>query len=81
MRSSNASSAAGSRLSHAGRTWFASRRRHEGRRHREAGHEPHHHGRDRRAQFQLAGWHPDPQNPQQLRYWDGSTWANDTRPF
>ncbi len=28
-----------------------------------------------------AGWHPDPQNPQQLRYWDGRAWTNDTRPF
>ncbi|HWJ97941.1 MAG TPA: DUF2510 domain-containing protein [Acidimicrobiales bacterium] len=27
------------------------------------------------------GWHPDPQQSQQLRYWDGSTWTNDTRPF
>ena len=27
-----------------------------------------------------AGWHPDPQQPQQLRYWDGSAWTNDVRP-
>ena len=23
-----------------------------------------------------AGWYPDPQNPGQQRYWDGSTWAS-----
>ena len=22
-----------------------------------------------------AGWHPDPQNPKQIRYWDGSRWT------
>ena len=27
------------------------------------------------------GWHPDPQDPQQLRYWDGRAWTGDTRPF
>lgn len=27
------------------------------------------------------GWHPDPQNPQQLRYWDGANWTSDTRGF
>lgn len=27
------------------------------------------------------GWHPDPQDPQQLRYWDGAAWTNDTRGF
>lgn len=28
-----------------------------------------------------AGWHPDPQHPQQLRYWDGRAWTDQTRPF
>jgi hypothetical protein len=28
-----------------------------------------------------AGWHPDPQDPQQLRFWDGTSWTNQTRPF
>ena len=22
------------------------------------------------------GWHPDPQTPEQLRYWDGHTWTH-----
>ena len=27
-----------------------------------------------------AGWHPDPQQPNQLRYWDGAAWTGSTRP-
>lgn len=27
-----------------------------------------------------AGWHPDPQNPGQLRYWDGTTWTDHRAP-
>jgi hypothetical protein len=26
----------------------------------------------------VAGWYPDPQNPTQQRYWDGTAWAADT---
>ena len=26
------------------------------------------------------GWHPDPSNPQQLRYWDGQQWTDHTAP-
>ena len=27
------------------------------------------------------GWHPDPENPATLqRYWDGSSWTDDSRP-
>ena len=26
------------------------------------------------------GWHPDPSNPQQLRWWDGKQWTNNTHP-
>lgn len=26
------------------------------------------------------GWHPDPRQPGQLRYWNGSDWTTDTRP-
>lgn len=28
----------------------------------------------------VAGWYPDPQNPMWHRYWDGSTWTDQTRP-
>lgn len=27
-----------------------------------------------------AGWYPDPQNPMSQRYWDGTTWTDQTRP-
>lgn len=27
-----------------------------------------------------AGWYPDPNQPQQLRYWDGSSWTEHTAP-
>jgi uncharacterized RDD family membrane protein YckC len=27
-----------------------------------------------------AGWYPDPQNPGQQRYWDGTTWSESTQP-
>jgi len=27
------------------------------------------------------GWHPDPADPSQLRWWDGSAWTNDTHPL
>ena len=27
-----------------------------------------------------AGWYPDPQNPAQQRYWDGSAWSESTAP-
>lgn len=27
-----------------------------------------------------AGWYPDPQNPAQLRYWDGQAWSESTAP-
>lgn len=27
-----------------------------------------------------AGWHPDPQNPNLLRYWDGQQWTGHTQP-
>lgn len=27
-----------------------------------------------------AGWHPDPQNPSQLRWWDGYRWSQHTHP-
>lgn len=27
-----------------------------------------------------AGWHPDPSNPGQLRYWDGTAWTDHTHP-
>lgn len=27
-----------------------------------------------------AGWYPDPQNPGQQRYWDGTTWSEATQP-
>lgn len=27
-----------------------------------------------------SGWYPDPQNASQERYWDGSTWSDQTRP-
>lgn len=27
-----------------------------------------------------AGWYPDPTNPEQQRYWDGSTWTEHTAP-
>lgn len=28
-----------------------------------------------------AGWYADPQNAQLQRYWDGSTWTNQTQPL
>jgi hypothetical protein len=28
-----------------------------------------------------AGWYPDPQDPSQQRYWDGSAWSAATQPF
>lgn len=28
-----------------------------------------------------AGWYPDPQNPSQQRYWDGTAWSEATQPF
>lgn len=27
-----------------------------------------------------AGWYPDPQNPAQQRYWDGTAWSEATQP-
>lgn len=27
-----------------------------------------------------AGWHPDPGNPSQVRYWDGRQWMGEPRP-
>lgn len=29
----------------------------------------------------VAGWYPDPENPQMARYWDGSQWTDDRRPL
>ena len=28
-----------------------------------------------------AGWHPDPEDNQQLRYWDGQQWTSATQPM
>jgi len=28
----------------------------------------------------IADWYPDPQNPMQERYWEGSRWGEQTRP-
>ena len=28
-----------------------------------------------------AGWHPDPENSQRLRYWDGQQWTSATQPI
>lgn len=28
-----------------------------------------------------AGWHPDPENSQRLRYWDGQQWTSATQPM
>ena len=27
-----------------------------------------------------AGWYPDPENPAQVRYWDGQSWSDSTAP-
>ncbi|MFS0911267.1 DUF2510 domain-containing protein [Microbacterium sp. 179-I 3D2 NHS] len=27
-----------------------------------------------------AAWHPDPENPNQLRWWDGNQWTSATAP-
>ena len=29
----------------------------------------------------VAGWYPDPENPQTARYWDGSQWTDERRPL
>ena len=29
----------------------------------------------------VAGWYPDPENPQMARYWDGSQWTDERRPL
>ncbi len=29
----------------------------------------------------VAGWYPDPGNPSQIRYWDGSAWTDQTAPL
>ena len=31
-------------------------------------------------QGSVAGWYPDPYNPAQLRYWDGTAWSESTAP-
>lgn len=31
------------------------------------------------AKASKAGWHPDPSNPARERYWDGTTWTDDSR--
>lgn len=30
---------------------------------------------------QSAGWHPDPSDAVQQRYWDGGTWTAEMRPY